>query len=97
MILSNIYKEQVISNDINVDIINLIDITITIVIDSMPMPEIEREILIEILDNSLQLLKTELPTIEKEESNFLSIIYNFFTFLLSKIQFPCYNENYHKE
>jgi hypothetical protein len=61
----NIYKQNLISTDVNVDIINVVDFSLTIIIQILAPTE--SSILIDVLNFCIQLLRTNLPTIEADE------------------------------
>jgi hypothetical protein len=64
IILSNIYQQNLISSNINVNIINIIEFTITILIQMTPMPAVQSQILLQVLSFSIELLRMQLPNIE---------------------------------
>jgi len=78
LIMANVYRKKLISTDININIINVVDFTIGALIDTIPMPEEERTVFNEILNYCIELLKTNIPFIEKEERNVYDCTRRFF-------------------
>jgi hypothetical protein len=66
-VIFNAFKNKIISSDINVNIINIVEFTLTILIQSLAFGPGDAALLIEVLDFSIQLLRTELPIIEQAE------------------------------
>jgi hypothetical protein len=64
IILSNIYQLNLIDSNINVNIINIIEFTLTVIIQMTPMPAVQSQILLQVLSFSIELLRTQLPNIE---------------------------------
>jgi hypothetical protein len=68
IILSNIYEQNLLTSNINVNIINIIEFTLTVIIQMTPMPAIQSEILLQVLSFSIELLRMQLPYIEEVEN-----------------------------
>lgn len=64
LIISKLFIGQITDGDIDINIVNLIEFTITVLLNTLPMPEFERQLLSQVLDYSIELLKTNLPYIE---------------------------------
>ena len=83
--ISNLYTDHLHDSDINVDIISIIEFTVHILIDTLPINEFERTLLMEVLTFSIKLLKKNLPIIEKYEEYVYTNCYNWTTTFFSRI------------
>jgi hypothetical protein len=83
--ISNLYTDHLRDGDINVDIISIIEFTVHILIDTLPINEFERTLLMDVLTFSIELLKKNLPIIEKYEEYIYTNCYNWTTTFFSRI------------
>jgi hypothetical protein len=67
VIIFNAYKDNFMKTDINVNIINVVEFTLTILIQTLTITPIEREILLVCLNLCIELLRSNLPAIEAQE------------------------------
>jgi hypothetical protein len=67
LVLTEIYKTHIINKGItDVNVINMIELTLDCILDSdlVPIPEMEKKIMKSIIETSLKLLETNLPAIK---------------------------------
>lgn len=82
LLISNAYTQNKVSSNVNINIINVIEFTAYVLIESLPLPQIQQDILIEVLQFCFELLKKNIPLIEQKQKQCGSFIVRSFNYMV---------------